>query len=220
MATYTPDEHVTRVDATQIDRAQFDRWNTTLARPAAPNTAGRPAAPNTAGRPAAPVTPVRPVASTPVRTVGVGVDPARLWAGGAATAIVAALVALVGVLVCRWLVKVPVLAPANDGAFGDVHTIGLILISIGGALAATGLMHLLMETTLRPRLFFGWIVGLVTLIAVMFPFGTTAALDAKIAAALVNLAIGVAIGTLVGGVAARSLPRPAPVSPYRYDHTM
>jgi hypothetical protein len=109
MATYTPDEHVTRVDATQIDRAQFDRaqfdrWNTTLAHPAAPSTAGRP------GPSTAPVIPVRPVASAPVRTVGVGVDPARLWAGGAATAIVAALVALVGVLVCRWLVKVPVLA--------------------------------------------------------------------------------------------------------------
>jgi hypothetical protein len=211
MATYTPDEHVTHVDATQVDAPQVDRWNTTLARPAAPYQAA-PGAPYQA----APATPAyRPA---PVRTVGVGVDPARLWAGGAAAAIVAALVALVGVLVCRWLVKVPVLAPASDGAFGDMHTIGLVLISAGGALAATGLMHLLMETTLRPRLFFGWIVGLITLIAVMFPFGTTAPLDAKIATAVVSLAIGVAIGTLVGGVAARSLPRPAPVSPYRYDH--
>jgi hypothetical protein len=49
-------------------------------------------------------------------------------------------------------------------------------------------------------------VGLVTTIAVVFPFSTTAALDAKIATALVNLAIGVAIGTLIGGVATRSVP--------------
>jgi len=42
--------------------------------------------------------------------------------------------------------------------------------------------------------------------AVVFPFSTTAALDAKIATALVNLAIGVAIGTLIGGVATRSVP--------------
>jgi hypothetical protein len=35
---------------------------------------------------------------------------------------------------------------------------------------------------------------------------TTAVLDAKIATAVVNLAIGVAIGTLIGGVATRSVP--------------
>ena len=40
------------------------------------------------------------------------VDARQLWSGGAATAVVAALVALVGVLVCRWLFKIPILAPA------------------------------------------------------------------------------------------------------------
>lgn len=58
--------------------------------------------------------------------------------------------------------------------------------------------------TLRPLLFFGWIVALATTIIVAFPFSTTAPLDAKIATAVVNLAISVAVGTLVGGVAARS----------------
>jgi hypothetical protein len=60
--------------------------------------------------------------------------------------------------------------------------------------------------TLRPLMFFGWIVALVTMIAAIFPFSTTAALDAKIAAALVNLAIGIVVGTLVGGVVAPSIP--------------
>jgi hypothetical protein len=55
-------------------------------------------------------------------------------------------------------------------------------------------------------MFSGWIVALVTMIAAIFPFSTTAALDAKIATALVNLAIGIMVGTLVGGVAARSIP--------------
>jgi Wax ester synthase-like Acyl-CoA acyltransferase domain len=58
----------------------------------------------------------------------------------------------------------------------------------------------------RPLLFFGWIVALVTAIAVIFPFSTTAALDAKIVTALVSLAIGVATGTLADGVAVRSAP--------------
>ena len=59
-------------------------------------------------------------------------------------------------------------------------------------------------STARPQLFFGWIVGLVTVVAAIFPFSTTAALDAKIATGLVNLAIGAVIGILVSGVAARS----------------
>jgi hypothetical protein len=158
-------------------------------------------------------------AASPERTVGVGVDARKLWAGGAASALVAGLVALVGVLVSRWLFKVPLLAPRQDGAFGNVHTVTLVLVVIATALLATGLMQLLMLGTLRPRLFFGWIVGLVTAIMVVFPFGTTAALDAKIATAVVNLVIGVAIGTLVGGVAARAVAQPsrAPADPYRYD---
>jgi len=141
------------------------------------------------------------------RSVGVGVDERKLWAGGAASAVVAGLVALVGILVSRWLFKLPVLAPSRDGAFGDVRTTTLILVAVAAALAATALVHLLMLGTLRPFMFFGWIVALVTMIAVVFPFSTTAVLDAKIATAIVNLAIGLTTGMLVGGVAARSVPR-------------
>jgi Family of unknown function (DUF6069) len=195
MNTYTPDEHAAGPrDPGQQDVRRMDAWNTTPA----------------------------PIASaSPVRTVGVGVDARKLWAGGVASAIVAGLVALVGVLVSRWVFKVPLLAPRQDGAFGDVHTTALVLAAMAGALVATGLMHVLMLGTLRPRLFFGWIVALVTAIMVVFPFGTTAALDAKIATAVVNLVIGVAIGTLVGGVAARAVPRRRLTSadhlPVRYD---
>jgi hypothetical protein len=140
------------------------------------------------------------------RRVGVGVDARKLWAGGAASAVVAGLLALVGVLVSRWLFNLPLLAPRQDGAYGDVRTTALILAAMAAALASTGLVHLLMLGTLRPLLFFGWIVALMTTITVIFPFSTTAALDAKIATAVVSLAIGIAIGTLVGGVAKPSVP--------------
>jgi hypothetical protein len=130
-------------------------------------------------------------------------------------AVVVGLVALVGVLVSRWLFKVPVLAPSRDGAYGDVRTTTMILVAMAAALVATALVHLLMLGTLRPLMLFGWIVALVTTIAVVFPFSTTAALDAKIATAIVNLAIGLATGMLVGGVAARSVPR-ARFTPYDF----
>jgi hypothetical protein len=52
------------------------------------------------------------------------VDARQLWSGGAATAVVAALIALAGILVCRWLFNIPVLAPRQDGAWGDASTTG------------------------------------------------------------------------------------------------
>ena len=43
------------------------------------------------------------------------VDARALWSGGVATAIVAGLIALVGILVCRWLFKIPILSPQQIG---------------------------------------------------------------------------------------------------------
>jgi hypothetical protein len=142
-------------------------------------------------------------------TADVRVDPRKLWSGGAASAAVAGLVALVGVLVARWLFSLPVLAPSADGAYGDVSTTALVLLAAAAALAATGLVHMLILNTPRPFLFFGWIVTLVTTLVVVYPFSTTAPLDAKIATAAVELAIGAMIGTLVGGAAARSITNAA-----------
>ena len=68
----------------------------------------------------------------------------------------------------------------------------------------TGLVQLLMVSTPRPFLFFGWIVALVTTLVVVCTFSTTAPLGAKISTAAIGLAIGAMIGTLVGGAAARS----------------
>jgi hypothetical protein len=118
---------------------------------------------------------------------------------------VAALVALVGVLVTRWLVGIPLLAPMRDGAYGDAHTTSLVLLVAAAALIATGLLHLLLLSTPRPTLFFGWIITLATVLAVVLPFTTAAPLDQKVATAVVFLIIGVAIGTLLSGVGARSL---------------
>src|SRR5208283_1456344 len=141
------------------------------------------------------------------------VDARQLWAGGVATAVVAALIALVGVVVCRWLFNVPLLAPSRDGAYGDAHTTTVMLVAAAAALVATGLAHLLLVATPRPMSFFTWIVGLVTLLLVLFPFSTSAPLSQKVATAAVDLVIGVAIGSLLNGVGARSLRRRLPPPP-------
>ena len=138
------------------------------------------------------------------------VEPGPLWAGGVATAVVAALIALAGVLIARWLFTIPILAPKQDGAWGNASTGMYVLAAAGAALVATAIMHLLLLTTPRPQLFFGWIIALGTLVAVVFPFSTTAPLEQKVATAVVNLILGFAIGTLVNGVAGRAIRRRRP----------
>ena len=147
--------------------------------------------------------------SSPGRTV----DARQLWSGGAATAVVAALIALAGILVCRWLFNIPILAPRQDGAWGDASTAGYATAA-AAALAATAIMHLLLLTTPRPQMFFAWIIGLATLIAVAYPFSTTAPLSQKVATALINLVLGAAIGSLINGTAARMIRRRAITSGY------
>jgi hypothetical protein len=128
------------------------------------------------------------------------VDAGRLWTGGVATALVAALVAVVGVLICRGLLNVPVLAPTDEGTFGSANTFRLAGLAALAALLATGLLHLLLLSTPQPGQFFTWIVALATVAAALAPFLTDADLDEKVATAAIYLAIGVAIGSLLSGV--------------------
>src|SRR6202050_199843 len=144
-----------------------------------------------------------PQSSGPTRWV----EPGPLWAGGVATAVVAALIALAGILIIRWLFTIPILAPKQSGAWGDASTGAYVLCAAGAALVATALMHLLLLTTPRPRVFFTWIIVLATVVAVVFPFSTTAPLSQKVATGLVNLVLGIAIGTLIGSVSERSRRR-------------
>ena len=134
------------------------------------------------------------------------VDAGRLWTGGLATAVVAGLVALVGVLIARGLFDIPVLAPAREGALGNSSTARLAILAAFAALAATGLMHLLLVSTPRPFRFFSWIISLLTLVAVLAPFMTDDKLATQVATAAIGLAVGLAIGSLVSG-AARSAIR-------------
>jgi hypothetical protein len=133
-------------------------------------------------------------------------DAARLWTAGLATAVVAALIAVVGVVVARGLFDVPVLAPDREGALGDADTARLAILAAVAALVATGLMHLLLVSTPRPFRFFTWIISLLTLLAVLAPFMTNAKLATQVATAAIGLLIGIAIGSLVTG-AARSAIR-------------
>jgi hypothetical protein len=89
-----------------------------------------------------------------------------------------------------------------------------VLVAVAAALVATALLNLLLLGTPRPAAFFGWIIALATVLVVIVPFRTTAPLSAKLATAVVGLVIGVAIGTLLTGVAGRSVRSPRPGGGY------
>lgn len=133
-----------------------------------------------------------------------GIDAGRLWAGGVATAVVAALVAVVGLLLIRGVFGVAVLAPKEAGIWGNANTTTYALVAAACALLATGLMHLLSVTTPAPSQFFTWIMVLLTLIAVVLPLTLTVEPSAKFATAALNLVIGLVITALVSSMAANA----------------
>ena len=143
-------------------------------------------------------------APEPVASKRVVIDAPRLWGGGLATAVVAALVAVVGVLVCRDLLDVKLVEPPLlrlTSSFAANYAITAFVL----ALAATGLAHLLSVVTPRPRVFFGWIVALFTVATMVLPFALEGSLKGKICAALINMVIGICIASLLSAVLSRTV---------------
>jgi hypothetical protein len=70
-------------------------------------------------------------------------------------------------------------------------------------------VHLLLLSTPRPLSYFGWIVGLATLAAVVVPFLSVSPLSVAVAMAVIHLIIGLAIGTLISGAARAATRGPA-----------
>ncbi|WP_068154324.1 DUF6069 family protein [Rhodococcus phenolicus] len=128
------------------------------------------------------------------------VDAKRLWAGGAATALVAGLTAAVGLLLVRDVLGIPVITSALQLGNSQVTTI--VGHAIVAALIATALLHLLILTTPRATTFFGWICILATITAALWPFTVSATLAAKIGSGTIHLVVGIAIYSLLSGVAA------------------
>jgi hypothetical protein len=127
------------------------------------------------------------------------IDAQKLWIGGLMAGLVAAGVAIVGLLIVRGVFDIKVFT-TNDGQVVNASLWWYAVVSFVAALFATGLLHLLLISAPSPWRFFGWIVGLGVAIAVIIPFTTDAELSAKVGTAAINLAIGIAVYSIVSGV--------------------
>lgn len=123
----------------------------------------------------------------------------RLWAGGGATALVAAGVGVVGVLFVRGVLNIPILS-AKGGLVNQAMAV--VPLSAGlAALVATALLHLLLLTTPRPVSFFGAICAIAIAIVVLQVFLAGGTREDQVATAMLYVVIGGTVIMLLSGVA-------------------
>src|SRR6202167_2904533 len=147
----------------------------------------------------------------PVRVSG-----RRLWAGGAATAVVGPLGVVGRGLVTRGVLGIPVIAPRAASNFGNSSTAAYAGLAAGCALVATALLHVLLLGTPRPTAFFIWITSLADVAVAAAPFTQPAPLASKVFTAIINIVVGVTVISLLSGVArsaVRSADMPSPDRP-------
>jgi hypothetical protein len=130
----------------------------------------------------------------------VDVDTARYWAGVVATAIVAVLIGVVGVLVVEQILNVDLVVRDFFGTAS--HTAEYAWGGAVAALLAGLLLYLLALAAPRPTAFFGWIMALATLVAALLPFTWTSKTESAVATGLLNLVMGIAIWSLLSGALA------------------
>lgn len=143
----------------------------------------------------------------------VAVDAAKLWAGGAATACVAALVAVVGVLIFGGVLDVRLVRPALLLNITDSFTLDYALTAFVLSMIATALAHGLLLSTPRPRMFFTWIIVLATVAGAAAPFVIGSETSSQVATACINAALGICVLSLLTSVMARTV-RPGAAHAY------
>jgi hypothetical protein len=123
-------------------------------------------------------------------------DQIRYWVGAGLTAVIAALVGLVGLVVAHGILHVPV-AIGSGTDLTPLHATMYGLAAAGLAILAAGIYDGMLHVAPRPLAYYGWLTGILTLLAVLLPFTTSATVHAQLALALMNLAVGLTITLLV-----------------------
>ena len=129
--------------------------------------------------------------------------PGPYWAGVAATAVVSALIGLLGALVARDIFDLDLRLPTWVLGGNDVWRFTIL----GGvsAIIAGALLELLFVATPTPTRFFSWIVGLLTAAAAILPFSQGGTTGEQGATAIIVILIGVSLLSILPGVAARTM---------------
>ena len=136
---------------------------------------------------------------------GSSIDAKKLWAGAAATMVVAALVAAVGVLVVETLLDVNLLSPSERGVLGWSHRASYPAGAAVLALGAAAILHLLLLGVPRPLAFFGWLMALAGIGLAVVPFGYDASLEVQVCTAAVEVVVVLSVWILLSSAGRRAV---------------
>ncbi|MEG3616801.1 MULTISPECIES: hypothetical protein [Isoptericola] len=135
-------------------------------------------------------------------------DLGRYWAGAAATVLVCALLGFTASVIFDEVFDIGLIPPPD--AFGAGDDASWAAAGALFALAAAVVLNLLVVVAPRPRMFFGWLVGLATVILAVLPFtGNPDPLPGAMTA-LVWVILGIAVSSMLGSVIVRTLVVPTP----------
>jgi len=134
--------------------------------------------------------------TTTTTTAATRIDQARYWVGAAMTAVVTALLGVIGVITAHDIVHVPMqLGSGVNATQVPAATYGLVAAAI--VFAAAAVYNALLHICPRPTTYYSWLISVLTLLAVLLPFTTTAALNSHIVFAATNLMVGLSVLLLV-----------------------
>ncbi|MFE5291941.1 hypothetical protein ACFQ8T_07160 [Isoptericola sp. NPDC056618] len=135
-------------------------------------------------------------------------DRGRYWSGAAVTVVVCAVLGLAASVVFDSAFDVGLLGPSRlvPGAPGLAWALTGALF----ALLAAVVLQALVRVVPRPRMFFGWLVALVTVILAALAFTGPGDAASALVTALVWIVMGVAVSAMLNGVLGRTLVQPQP----------
>ncbi|REE95376.1 DUF6069 family protein [Thermomonospora umbrina] len=134
----------------------------------------------------------------------------RLWAGGLVTALCAALVTVIGGVLARGVLDVPVPAPVSPHTSGLTVGVAYALCAAALTVQAVAMLHVLMAVSPRPVNAMVWVCGPITAMAAIVPLIVRADAEARVATAIINLATGVVVTGLLAATATLSARWPGP----------
>lgn len=135
-------------------------------------------------------------ASTPIRSAAnyrAGIDQVRFWVGASLAAAIAAAASLVGLLLIRGVLNVPILVTSTHPL--DVTAYALITAAI--VIGASALYNLMLHVAPHPTTYYGALAAVGIALAVLLPFTVSVALVSQAALAGLNLVIGLLVAFLV-----------------------
>jgi hypothetical protein len=129
------------------------------------------------------------------------IDQVRFWVGACLAALVAAGVALIGLLLIRGVLQIPILVTTSHPVDAGAYVVLTAVLVIG----ASALYNLMLHVAPHPTTYYGALAAVGIALAALLPFTIPVALISQAALAGLNFVVGLVIAFLVpvAAVAAR-----------------